>query len=149
MTPAGCLPAAGDNIINVMPDPSSHTFSKQERMTSRKLMEQLFAGGHRSMAAFPVRAVFMEMPADSKMAPVQVLVSVSKRHFKRAVKRNRAKRQVREAFRQNKHIICDALRERPGTALAIAFLWLSDSLHDSRTVDASVASLLRRMAEKL
>lgn len=118
-------------------------------MTSRKLMEQLFAGGHRSMAAFPVRAVFMEMPADSKMAPVQVLVSVSKRHFKRAVKRNRAKRQVREAFRQNKHIICDALRERPGTALAIAFLWLSDSLHDRRTVDASVASLLRRMAEKL
>lgn len=118
-------------------------------MTSRKLMEQLFAGGHRSMAAFPVRAVFMEMPADSKMAPVQVLVSVSKRHFKSAVKRNRAKRQVREAFRQNKHIICDALRERPGTALAIAFLWLSDSLHDSRTVDASVASLLRRMAEKL
>ena len=101
------------------------------------------------MAAFPVRAVFMEMPADSKMAPVQVLVSVSKRHFKRAVKRIRAKRQVREAFRQNKHIICDALRERPGTALAIAFLWLSDSLHDSRTVDASVASLLRRMAEKL
>lgn len=118
-------------------------------MTSRKLMEQLFAGGHRSMSAFPLRAVYMTVPVASGSAPVQVLVSVSKRHFKRAVKRNRAKRQVREAYRQNKHIILDALHDRPGVGVAVAFLWLADTLHDSRDVAFAMSSLLRRISEKL
>ncbi len=34
--------------------------------------------------------------------PAQVLISVSKRNFKRAVDRNRIKRMIREAYRKNK-----------------------------------------------
>ena len=132
-----------------MPDSPSRTFGKQERMTSRKLIERLFNGGGRSMSAFPLRAVYMIMPDSDGKAPVQVLVSVSKRHFKRAVKRNRVKRQVREAYRLNRHIIADALSDKPGKAVAVAFLWQADALYGSREVAASVVSLLRRMAEKI
>ena len=132
-----------------MPDSKRYTFTKQERITSRKLLEQLFMGGHRSMSAFPLRVVFMTMERAEGEPPVQVLVSVSKRHFKRAVKRNRVKRQIREAYRLNKYILWDALQDRPDTAVAVAFLWLADELHDSKSVTASVTSLLRRIAEKI
>lgn len=132
-----------------MPDSLRYTFTKQERITSRKLMEQLFGGGRRSMSAFPLRAVYMTMERAQGDAPVQVMVSVSKRHFKRAVKRNRVKRQIREAYRLNKHILWNALQDKPGTAVAVAFLWLADELYDSSSVAASVTALLRRMAEKI
>lgn len=132
-----------------MPDSKRYTFTKQERITSRKLLEQLFMGGHRSMSAFPLRVVFMTRERAEGEPPVQVLVSVSKRHFKRAVKRNRVKRQIREAYRLNKYILWDALQDRPDTAVAVAFLWLADELHDSQSVTASVTSLLRRIAEKI
>ena len=132
-----------------MPDQPRHTFSKQERMTSRKLMEQLFAGGRSSMSAFPLRAVFMTMAREEGAAPVQVLISVSKRHFKRAVKRNRVKRQIREAYRLNKHILWEALASKPTEALAVALLWQADDLRDTAEVERSLVSLLHRMAEKL
>lgn len=101
------------------------------------------------MSAFPLRVVFMTRERAEGEPPVQVLVSVSKRHFKRAVKRNRVKRQIREAYRLNKYILWDALQDRPDTAVAVAFLWLADELHDSQSVTASVMSLLRRIAEKI
>lgn len=118
-------------------------------MTSRKLMERLFAGGRRSMSAFPLRAVFMTVDRAEGEPPVQVMVSVSKRHFKRAVRRNRAKRQVREAYRLGKHKLWQAMQGKPGKQLAVAFLWQSDKPHASREVADSMASLLSRMAEKI
>jgi ribonuclease P protein component len=69
-----------------------HTLRKDERLCSRKALEELFGGGHQSFSAYPVRAVFMPNGLDG----VRILVSVSKRYFKRAVKRNRIKRQLRE-----------------------------------------------------
>lgn len=133
-----------------MQEPADRTFGKKERMTSRKLMEALFGGGRsRSMSAFPLRAVYMEADRPAGGAAVQVLVSVSKRHFKRAVMRNRVKRQIREAYRLNKHILTEAALWSPGKMLAVAFIWQAGELYDSRRVTESVASLLRRMAEKL
>lgn len=110
-------------------------------------MDALFAGGNKSVVSYPVRAVFMPLPADAGKTPVEVLVSVSKRHFKRAVKRNRVKRQVREAYRMHKHILTDVLQDGKGMRLAVAFLWLSNRLYTSAEVDACIRHLLMRMAE--
>ena len=64
------------------------------------------------------------------------------RYFKRAVKRNRVKRQVREAYRKNKSIIADK-------AVALAFIWTDAQLHDSEQVEKKVVNLLTRVKEKL
>lgn len=120
-------------------------------MVSRKLMEQLFGGGHsRSASAFPVRVVYMETERSMTGVPVQVLISVSKRHFKRAVKRNRVKRQIREGYRLNKHILIDAVElKREDKSIALAFIWQSDDLYDTREVVACVKQLLQRISERL
>ena len=124
------------------------TFSKRERIVSRKLIEQLFCkDSSHSTSAFPLRIVYMEKERDEGDEPVQILVSVSKRHFKRAVKRNRVKRQIREAYRQHKQLLTEKMPQ--GRQLAIAFIWLADELYDSRQVEKSVKRLLWKVAESV
>lgn len=120
------------------------TFKKAERLCSKKTIEALFAGGHKSVSVYPIRAVFM--PVSKEAADhTQLLISVSKRHFKHAVDRNRVKRQLREAYRLNKHLLLSTLPE--GQHMAIAFIWLSDDLFKSDTIQTKVKKLLLRIAE--
>ena len=124
------------------------TFSKRERIVSKKLIEQLFSKGSSfSISAFPLRIVVMETAQVADDVPVQVLVSVSKRHFKHAVDRNRVKRQIREAYRHHKQILTEKVQQQQ--TLAIAFIWLADGLHESATVEKSVRILLGKAAERL
>ena len=131
-----------------MADLASPTFSKRERIVSRKLIERLFSkGSSHSTSVFPVRIVYIEKKREEGEEPVQILVSVSKRHFKRAVKRNRVKRQIREAYRHHKQILAEKVSQ--DMALAIAFIWLADELHDSQQVNRSVKRLLEKVAESV
>lgn len=78
------------------------SFSKKEKLKSKKLIEQLFAEG-KSVSAYPLRLIFMETTfvEDVKL---KIGVSVSKRNFKKAVDRNRIKRLLRESYRLQKHL---------------------------------------------
>jgi len=126
------------------------SLSKEERICSRNLIEKLFTGGmSRSMTAFPLRAVYMVTDREEEVPQARVMVSVSKRYFKRAVKRNRVKRQVREAYRKNKHLILDALASCPQREVDMALIWLDGQLHDSEHVERQLRSLLQRLAEQL
>ena len=121
---------------------------KRERMVSQKLIDTLFGGGcSQSMAAFPLRAVYIKKERAHGEVPVQMLVSVPKKRFKHAVDRNRVKRQVREAFRQHKELLYEALTEHE--QLLLAFIWLSDEHRSSRDVELRVVGLMQRVAEKL
>ena len=127
---------------------ASPVFSKRERIVSRKLIEQLFSKGSSfSVSAFPLRIVVLETKRVADDIPVQVLISVSKRHFKHAVDRNRVKRQVREAYRHHKQILTEKVQQEQ--TLAIAFIWLADELFESATVEKSVKKLLGKAAERL
>ena len=80
-----------------------------------------------------------------------MLVSVSKRHFKHAVDRNRAKRQVREAWRLNKDILAEAIEttNHVSRTIHIAFLWLADEPQESELVHRKVKNLLHHIAEDI
>lgn len=85
------------------PEKPAYTFRKEERLCSKKLIGQLFSKGS-SFNLYPLRFIYVLSPESSGSTP-QVLISVSKKHYKRAVDRNRIKRQIREAYRLNKHLI--------------------------------------------
>lgn len=123
-----------------MADLALHTLPKEERLCSRKALEELFGGGHQSVSAFPIRAVYMP----NEVGVVRVMVSVSKRYFKRAVKRNRIKRQLREAYRLQKELLL------PLTGgLDIAFLWTSDEQLPTEKVFQKMQTLLQRIHESV
>lgn len=124
------------------------TLSKEERICSKKLINELFTGNGRSMTAFPLRVVFMKRTIVDDQPRAAMLVSVPKRYFKHAVDRNRVKRQVREAFRRNKSIITRNLTD-DHEAVAMAFVWLTDEKFPSSEVENRMVRLLTRISECL
>lgn len=124
------------------------TLSKEERICSKKLINELFTGNGRSMTAFPLRVVFMKRTIVDDQPRAAMLVSVPKRYFKHAVDRNRVKRQVREAFRRNKSIITQNLTD-DHEAVAMAFVWLTDEKFPSSEVENRMVKLLTRISECL
>jgi ribonuclease P protein component len=76
------------------------TFSKLEKLKYKKLIEILFSEG-KSVTLFPLRIVFLQKEHDG-VKPLKVGFSVPKRLIKKAVDRNRIKRQLREVYRLNK-----------------------------------------------
>lgn len=124
------------------------TLSKEERICSKKLINELFTGNGRSMTAFPLRVVFMKRTIVDDQPRAAMLVSVPKRYFKHAVDRNRVKRQVREAFRRNKSIITQNLTD-DHEAVAMAFVWLTNEKYPSSEVENRMVRLLTRIGECL
>ncbi|MDR0894733.1 MAG: ribonuclease P protein component [Prevotellaceae bacterium] len=122
-----------------------HTLHKGERLHRKKVIEQLFAGGARSFAIYPLRVVYL--PVEGMDAPVSILISVSKRRFKRAVKRNCLKRRIREVYRTQKHELVQAVDESQ-QQLAVAFIYLSDKLTDTFVIEKSMKTALARIREK-
>ena len=83
------------------------TFKKEERLNSRKVIQDLYDTGK----PFNSKCfrVFWKNASHPETSPAKILISVSKKNFKRAVDRNRIKRLIREAYRKNKKILFDAL----------------------------------------
>jgi ribonuclease P protein component len=79
--------------------------------------------------------------------PLQMLISVPKKHFHHAVDRNRVKRQVREAWRHHKQLLVEALAS--DKQLLVAFVWLSDAFLSTQDVEERVAGIVKRLQEKL
>ena len=89
-----------------------YSFKKEERLCNVKLIEKLFTDGS-SFLVYPFRIIWLSEVANS-VHPVQVLISVPKKRFKRAVDRNLLKRRIRELYRIHKseflfHIYQDSL----------------------------------------
>lgn len=124
----------------------ANTLRKAERLNKKKAIEKMFAGGARSFSFFPLRVVYL--PMEELEAQAAILVSVSKRRFKRAVKRNRVKRQIREAYRLNKQQLVQAAGAG-NCRVAVAFIYLGDRLFPSSVITEKVKLALARISEEI
>ncbi|MGD0583104.1 MAG: ribonuclease P protein component [Bacteroidales bacterium] len=92
-----------------MPD-KSETFRKNERLCNKKAIAELFENGI-SFYSFPFQIIWIKSP-DELTPPARVAISVSKKYFRRAVRRNLIRRRIREAYRRNKYILYEFLGSR-------------------------------------
>lgn len=99
-------------------------FPKSERLCSRRLIDRLYAEGHRLMA-FPYSVQWLKETALE--VPCQVLIVVPKRKLKHAVDRNRMKRLTRECFRQCKGSLAALLEER-GMHVTLSLVYIHNEL---------------------
>ena len=130
------------------------TFTRQERLKSRKTIARLFKEGN-SFVAYPMRVVWLEIEgervgegervrkeeSDEADFTTQVAISVSKRTFKNAVDRNRLKRRIREAYRLHKHEFYEKLADRT-VALMLTFIAKEDL--PFAEIEAGVKKMIRK-----
>ncbi|OBX26599.1 ribonuclease P protein component [Gelidibacter algens] len=112
------------------------SFKKTEKLKSQKLIEKLFSDG-KSVAAYPLRLVYIKTSFDDA-AKIKAGVSVSKRHFKKAVDRNRIKRLMREAYRLNKSKYFNNIPDQ----YAFMILYTGKSDIDFKTISKKMNTLM-------
>jgi ribonuclease P protein component len=124
------------------------SLTKRERLVSKKLIDELFGGDKRkALSAYPLRIVYLLREGVTVETPVQVLISVPKRHLKHAVDRNRVKRQIRECYRRQKQLLIDRVNAQ-GQTLAIALIWQANRLYPTHEVSACVEKLLKLLEKR-
>lgn len=120
------------------------SLNKKERLKSKKLIDELFAGGQ-SIKAFPLKFVFKEIEAEhTEQSPILFGVTVGKRLFKRAVDRNLLKRRMREAYRVNQQSINEYLRSKE-SHLSIMTIYTSKDIEDYAKIEAAMLKLISRL----
>lgn len=129
-----------------MSDRNNSKFKKDEKVTGENRIETLFTKG-KSFLAFPLRVVYLKNEL-SLPSSISVLISVPKKRIKSAVKRNRIKRQVREAYRLNKHCL-DAVTEGKDHHLDIAFVFVKDELMEYSIIEKGMRKGLTEIANRL
>lgn len=123
----------------------TQSFKKDERLSSEKIIERLFADGNR-FTVFPIGVVWLFASLDSS-SPVQVLISVSRRKFKRAVDRNLLKRRMREAYRRNKQPFIESLAKE-GRQCALGLIYNGSELADFNEIEEKIILVLQRLQKE-
>jgi len=116
------------------------TFSKDERLHSKVLIEDLFANG-KSFFNYPFKVIVTHTLSE-KLPGVKVLISVSKRNFKKAVDRNQIKRLIREAYRKNKFLLTESANEKM-LIIHIAFIYTAKSILSYQEIERKIILILQ------
>ena len=118
------------------------TFPKKEKLRNKRIIERLFKEGH-AVSVYPVKLVYLRIvsPTDVK---IQTAVTVPKRNFKSAVKRNRIKRLMRECYRRNKQHIFNNMEGN----FAFLFLYLGKEMPAYAVVEKSMLQIFQKLLKK-
>lgn len=122
----------------------SFTFKKEERLCSKKQFDRLFAEGN-SFLAYPLKVVFVESENADRF-PARAAFAVSKKLFKRAVKRNLLKRRMREAYRLNKP---DFYIKLGSKKMAVIFIYVGKVILDYTQIEKAMKKALIRIGKNM
>lgn len=121
-----------------MTSPQGHTLPKEERLCGKTSVSALISDG--KWGATPHLRFCWAAGRETGLN--RLMVSVPKKYFKRAVKRNLLKRRLREAYRLQKELLT-------ATGIDLMLAYSHPEIADFQTVYAEVAEILQRIAQKL
>jgi ribonuclease P protein component len=117
------------------------TFSKAERLCSKKAIAELFEKGS-SFFCFPLQVVWLESPSDIPF-PAQVSFSVTKKDFRHAVTRNLIKRRMKEAYRKNKQVLYNLLNSSD-KKIIFMIIYKDNSIPEFKTIAESIIEINKK-----
>jgi ribonuclease P protein component, eubacterial len=123
------------------------TLTKEERLSWKRYIDLLFEKGQ-SFVSFPLRVIYLSTEEKEGLAPVSILTNVSKKKFKRAVKRNKIKRLIREAYRLQKTDLVAHLQAKD-KSLLVAFLYLDKEVHSYSTIEKAMKKAITQLSGKV
>ncbi len=127
---------------------AKHTFSKAEKLSSKKLITAIYEQGNK-LKEYPFILNYIEVPVGYDVAsPVQIVVAVPKRRFKLAVKRNRLRRQIKEAYRLHKLPFIESVKAGE-KKVALFLIYIGKEKESHLLMEKKIKVLLKRLEEKL
>lgn len=124
-----------------LPPPADFTFKKTERLCSKKAFEFLFAEG-KTAFVHPLKIIYAFRKTEGTPV-VQAAFGVSKRNFKRAVKRNRVKRLLREAYRKHKPQAIDGIEQ------FLMIIYISKEIDNYKTIEDTLIKALNQIKTRI
>lgn len=123
------------------------TFGKEERLKSRKLINNLFDCG-KIIHHYPFKVLYQVTKNENNNFPAKIAISVSKKNFKRAVDRNYIKRKIKETYRQNKQSLYKEL-DKIDRKLYFFVIYTAKHDIDYLTLNSEMKLLIQKLNDKL
>jgi ribonuclease P protein component len=121
-----------------------YTFKKEERLCNKKLVDGLFHNGS-SFLCYPYRVSWLLADTEQQF-PVQIVFSVAKKRYKRAVDRNLVKRRMREAYRLNKQLLLYNVLNGAGKKLVLSVSYIGKEISPYNFFEKKMLKLLTQLA---
>ena len=121
---------------------------KSQRIYHKKAVQTLFEEG-KGFSLYPFRVLVHLYDAENQENAIpRILVSVSKKRFHHAVKRNRVKRLIRESWRKNKAELMKLCLLNNKT-LDVAFVYNATVILKYGEMEEKMKKVVERLVEKL
>lgn len=122
-----------------------YSFSKNERIKSNKEISRVFKNGI-FLFSDHISLCYKEI-SNTKSEYNKIAVSIPKKQFKSAVKRNKLKRQIKEVYRLNKDII-NSFSEQYSLYYNMVFVYNSKKIIPYQAVKDQITGLLKKMRDQ-
>lgn len=124
-----------------------YTFTKEERLCNKSLIDELFHKGS-SFLCYPFKVSWL-IANNSQLFPAQVLFSVSKKRYKRAVDRNLIKRRIREAYRLHKQQYLYSLLNDVDKRVVFSIGFIGKEIAPYDLIEKKMLKLMNELNEKI
>ena len=128
-----------------------YTLGKEDKLKSRKIIEQLFNEG-KSFSLFPFRIIYLLQPVNNietdTTGKLQAGFSVGTKHFKKAVDRNRIKRLMREGYRLQKNTLETAVKNS-SKDLQVFFIYTTSTIPEYSIVAEKINLAIKRLQKTI
>jgi ribonuclease P protein component len=126
------------------------TYQKKDKLKSRKQMQFLFSKGT-AINMHPIRLLYTIEKEEAGIFSnglLQAGVGAPSRQFRKAVKRNKVKRLLREGYRLEKPNFTNSIN-LTNTRLNLFFLYVDANVQTQQEIQATIKLLLQKLADKL